>query len=88
MRHWLLRALLMMAWLQLGTRSHAIDCYRRGGRHTAPSNEAFDEQLRAQDPAWGVRDLEVVENVAMKAGFNLQEFEHMPANNLSVVFRK
>ena len=62
--------------------------YRRGGRHTAPSNEAFDEQLRAQDPAWGVRDLEAVESLATVEGFKLQEVVPMPANNLSVVFRK
>ena len=34
--------------------------FKRGGRHTAPSNEAFDRSLRLQNPAWGVRDLEAV----------------------------
>ncbi|HEY8610881.1 MAG TPA: DUF938 domain-containing protein, partial [Roseomonas sp.] len=39
--------------------------YRRSGRHTAPSNAAFDEDLRGRNPAWGVRDLEVVAAAAL-----------------------
>src|SRR4051812_23470636 len=31
--------------------------FRENGRHTAPSNAAFDASLKAQDPQWGVRDL-------------------------------
>ena len=62
--------------------------YRRFGRHTAPSNEAFDASLRARDPQWGVRDLEAVEECAAAAGLRLNEIVEMPANNLSVVFEK
>lgn len=62
--------------------------YRVGGRHTAPSNEAFDRGLQSQDPSWGVRDLEAVTAEAEKNGFILVETVPMPANNLSVVFRK
>ncbi|GGF33603.1 SAM-dependent methyltransferase [Aliidongia dinghuensis] len=62
--------------------------YKRGGRHTAPSNEAFDQNLRRQDPAWGVRDLEAVVEVADGAGLALDEIVEMPANNLSLVFRR
>jgi hypothetical protein len=60
--------------------------YKRGGRHTAPSNEAFDESLRAMNPEWGVRDLEIVVAQAGERGFALRETVAMPANNLSVVF--
>jgi SAM-dependent methyltransferase len=59
--------------------------YRRFGRHTAPSNEAFDAQLRASDPAWGLRDLEAVIELAGTSGFELAEVADMPANNFSVV---
>jgi SAM-dependent methyltransferase len=59
--------------------------YRRFGRHTAPSNEAFDVQLRASDPAWGLRDLEAVVELAGTTGFELAEVVDMPANNFSVV---
>jgi SAM-dependent methyltransferase len=59
--------------------------YRRFGRHTAASNEAFDAQLRTNDPAWGLRDLEAVVELAGRAGFELAGVVDMPANNLSVV---
>ncbi|MFN6955120.1 MAG: DUF938 domain-containing protein [Acetobacteraceae bacterium] len=60
--------------------------FRRGGAHTAPSNAAFDDSLRARDPAWGVRDLEAV--VAAAEGFDPPEVIPMPANNLTIVFRR
>jgi SAM-dependent methyltransferase len=62
--------------------------YRRGGRHTAPSNEAFDGSLRTRNPAWGVRDLEAVVELAESHGFAPPVVEEMPANNLSLVFRR
>jgi SAM-dependent methyltransferase len=62
--------------------------YRRGGRHTAPSNAAFDRSLRAQNPDWGVRDLEAVAALAAGAGFAPPLIVEMPANNLSLVFRR
>ena len=62
--------------------------YRRGGRHTAASNEAFDRSLRAQNPEWGVRDLETLAAAADAAGFALEEVVEMPANNLSVILRR
>jgi SAM-dependent methyltransferase len=62
--------------------------YRRGGQHTAPSNEAFDASLRAQNPEWGVRDLEAVATLAAAQGFGAPVVVQMPANNLSLVLRK
>ncbi|CAH2798230.1 MAG: SAM-dependent methyltransferase [uncultured Paraburkholderia sp.] len=62
--------------------------FRRGGAHTAPSNAAFDDQLRSRDPAWGVRDMEEVVALAASAGFVSDEPVAMPANNFSLVFRK
>jgi len=62
--------------------------YRRGGRHTAPSNEAFDASLRSRDPEWGVRDLEDVVAAAARRGLVLREVVEMPANNLSVIFER
>jgi hypothetical protein len=62
--------------------------FRRDGAHTAPSNAAFDQSLRARNPAWGVRDLEAVTALAQEHGFAEPIVEAMPANNLSLVFRK
>ncbi|MDN3520975.1 DUF938 domain-containing protein [Halomonas ramblicola] len=62
--------------------------YRRGGEHTAPSNAAFDADLRRRDPRWGVRDLEAVAAEAERHGLALTRTVAMPANNLSVVLRR
>jgi SAM-dependent methyltransferase len=62
--------------------------YRVGGAHTAPSNAAFDADLRARDPSWGVRDLEAVVELAASRGLTLAERVAMPANNLTLVFRR
>jgi hypothetical protein len=62
--------------------------YRREGVATAPSNAAFDASLRARDPEWGLRDLEAVEAEALGNGLHLGQVTEMPANNLTVVFRR
>lgn len=62
--------------------------YRRHGDHTAPSNAAFDAQLRASDPAWGVRDMEAVVALGEAAGFRCDEPMPMPANNFSLILRR
>lgn len=60
--------------------------YRREGVETAPSNEAFDESLRARDPRWGLRGVETVCAAAMN--FTFDRLVEMPANNLMLVFRR
>lgn len=62
--------------------------YRRGGAHTAPSNAAFDAQLRATDPDWGVRDMEAVVALGAAQGLRCDEPVPMPANNFCLVLRK
>ena len=62
--------------------------YRREGVATAPSNEAFDKSLKARDPEWGLRLLEDVVAEAAEVGFALERVVEMPANNLTVVFRR
>jgi SAM-dependent methyltransferase len=61
--------------------------YRRGGE-MVPSNHAFDDGLRAQNPQWGIRDLEAVVELATSVGFAVPTIVDMPANNLSVMFRR
>lgn len=62
--------------------------YKRGGVHTAPSNAQFDASLRTWNPAWGVRDLEAVAALGVAVGFSEPSITSMPANNLSLVFRR
>jgi SAM-dependent methyltransferase len=62
--------------------------YKRDGAHTAPTNEAFDSQLRATDAAWGVRNMEDVVELARQSGLSMEEAVPMPANNFSLVFKR
>ncbi len=62
--------------------------FRLSGGHTAPSNDAFDRDLRERNAAWGVRDLEAVTALAATHGFAAPEVIDMPANNLSLAFRR
>lgn len=74
--------------LGTGARLVLYGPYRIGGEHTAPSNAAFDESLRARHPEWGVRDLERVVALANAHGFDHEETVAMPANNQLLVFRR
>lgn len=62
--------------------------FKIGGLHTAPSNQSFDESLRARDPSFGVRDLEAVMAVASSHGLAFSERVAMPANNQTLIFRR
>jgi SAM-dependent methyltransferase len=62
--------------------------FRRTGVQTAPSNEAFDQSLKARDAAWGLRDLEAVTVEAEANALRLERVVEMPANNLTLVYRR
>lgn len=62
--------------------------FRREGGHTAESNRAFDEALRARNPEWGLRDIEAVIAAAEARGLPSRELIEMPANNLCLVLAK
>jgi SAM-dependent methyltransferase len=75
--------------LQTGGQLILYGPFKRHGAHTAPSNEAFDRSLRAQNPAWGVRCLDTeLEPLATAAGLVRRRVVQMPANNLVVVWQK
>jgi Protein of unknown function (DUF938) len=54
----------------------------------APAKQAFDWNLRDRNTNWGLRALEAVAATAHSAGFSVPAITEMPANNLSVVFRR
>jgi hypothetical protein len=60
--------------------------FLQAGLPTAPSNLEFDASLKARNPAWGLRALEDV--AAAAQGFVLEQVADMPANNLTVLFRR
>lgn len=62
--------------------------YKRGGEHTSASNADFDQSLKSRNPDWGIRDLEAVTAHAARSGFQAPNIIQMPANNLSLIFRK
>jgi Protein of unknown function (DUF938) len=62
--------------------------FRRADLPTSTSNEEFDHSLRSRDSRWGLRHLDDVIAVANQQHFAFERLVEMPANNLSVVFRK
>ncbi len=62
--------------------------YRREGFATTQSNQSFDRSLRDRNPTWGLRNLEAVAAIAQSVGFSAPTITEMPANNLSLVFRR
>jgi len=62
--------------------------YKIDGRHTARSNQEFDAYLRAQNAEWGIRDLGEMRELAARHGLTQAETVTMPANNLSIIFRR
>jgi hypothetical protein len=55
---------------------------------TVPSNLAFDADLKARDPEWGLRRVEDFAEAAEVEGFQLVETRGMPANNLMLLFAR
>lgn len=74
--------------LQSGAPLYLYGPYLRDGVETAPSNLAFDQSLKERDPDWGLRDLSAVIALAAEHGLHIDQVIEMPANNLSVIFRK
>ena len=62
--------------------------FKIGKKYTSQSNYFFDYTLKLQNDLWGIRDLEEVSEEAKKNGFNEEKIISMPANNLSIIYRK
>jgi SAM-dependent methyltransferase len=74
--------------LRAGAPLYLYGPFHLDGVATSESNARFDESLRTHDPSWGVRDLRDVAAVAADTGFRQDDVIAMPANNLSVIFRR
>ena len=74
--------------LRMGSVIYLYGPYKIDGRHTAQSNKEFDAWLRTQNAQWGVRDFADMADLAARNDFVLIETVPMPANNLSIIFKR
>ena len=61
--------------------------FKFASKHTSLSNREFDQNLRSRGVGSAIRDFEKVDDLAIAAGFDLVTQHHMPANNMSLVWR-
>ena len=62
--------------------------FKIGNEHISQSNYLFDKSLKMQNNNWGVRNLDKVNEEAYNNGFVQKELIFMPANNLSIIYKK
>ncbi len=62
--------------------------YRWRDRPMEPGNAAFDDDLRRRNPAWGLRAIEDVSDLARSSGFGPADVIAMPSDNLTLLFRR
>ena len=62
--------------------------FRRDGQHNAPSNAAFDESLRRQNPEWGVRDTAELRALAERNNLRVSHTHELPSNNAILSFEQ
>ena len=62
--------------------------YLRAEVETAPGNLEFERSLKSRDLRWGLRDVADMDTLATKNGFVRESLTEMPANNISLVYRK
>jgi SAM-dependent methyltransferase len=62
--------------------------FRRNGEHNAPSNAAFDQSLRRQNPEWGVRDTGELRDLALRNNLTVKHTYELPSNNAILTFEQ
>ena len=62
--------------------------FNQNGTFTSDSNRDFDANLRSQDPAMGIRDLEILDGFAETNGLHRTSLYAMPANNMISIWSK
>ena len=62
--------------------------FKIDNEHISQSNYLFDKSLKMQNNNWGVRNLDEVNKEAYNNGFAQKELICMPANNLSIIYKK
>ncbi|GAA0472511.1 DUF938 domain-containing protein [Parasphingorhabdus litoris] len=62
--------------------------YFRGDAPTAQGNLDFDRSLKSRDLRWGIREVDDMDGLAKENGFTRTDLVEMPANNLSLLYRR
>ena len=62
--------------------------FKIDNEHISQSNYLFDKSLKMQNNNWGVRNLDKVNEEAYNNDFAQKELIFMPANNLSIIYKK
>ena len=76
------------ALLDKGSLLYLYGPFIRNDVTTSQSNLAFDASLKQRDPAWGLRDVADLDALAERCGFERTALIEMPANNLSLLYRR
>ena len=70
------------------TKSREAQAFFEQGIEPAPTNIQFDKGLRARNASWGIRNVEELDKVAEREGLARTARHSMPANNLTLVYRR
>ncbi|MGB5723383.1 MAG: DUF938 domain-containing protein [Parasphingorhabdus sp.] len=62
--------------------------YLRDEVETAPGNLDFERSLKSRNLRWGLRDVADMDALATRNGFVQESLSEMPANNISLIYRK
>ncbi len=74
--------------LDSGSNFYLYGPYFRGDAPTAQGNLDFDRSLKSRNLRWGIREVDDMDALATKNGFTRTDLVEMPANNLSLIYRR
>ena len=75
-------------YLQKGSHLIIYGPFKKNGNHTSEGNILFDNELIRRNQNWGIKDLEKIIQIAELNSFEVSEIFEMPANNLTIIFKK
>ncbi|GAB5487972.1 MAG: DUF938 domain-containing protein [Parasphingorhabdus sp.] len=74
--------------LSVGAALYLYGPYFRDGVEPAEGNLSFERSLKSRNLQWGIRDVADMDTLAEKTGFKREQLIEMPANNISLIYRK
>ncbi len=74
--------------LQPGAPLYLYGPYFRDDVPPAQGNLDFERSLKSRNLQWGIRDVADMDALATKTGFERHDLIEMPANNISLIYRK